>query len=450
MASRNVLIAAIVAGLVSVGEIFALGALDKEFNLTFAVVLTVVIVSGLLLVSLGSLLALWPSGEDWEANRPAQFREVAVGAFVAVGVILLLTWALVWIGDRYPNLSKSIFPVVLVAVGIVLVAAAFGALGKVLQRSRTMPPLPRVAGVFSFGPKTAFWVAIGYLAGLLGLAVLFTSSPTIQRHLQNGILGHVLPVGVPWYGALGAVTISLYGVFRHNDEWQTKYDPWHLARPLVGAVLGMIAYFIFVAVISSTTSGQTGSFDVEKTKPEGFIVYYVVAFIVGYREETFRDLIKRATDMLFRPGGLAAEGIIDLLPPSPILFDPPATGETTSIRDVQLRNGSDVSLVVPDKGVTFVGGDFADWEVIPQPDQGKLTWWEEGKPTPVAPGDSVWFHVQWTPTTSEAERTNMLVSYVGFDGPPKTAVLVGRPPAPGPPPAPPATPIPTDPPEPPA
>jgi hypothetical protein len=32
---------------------------------------------------------------------------------------------------------------------------------------------------------------------------------------------------------------------------------------------------------------------------------FVLAFLVGYREETFRELMKRATDMILQPGGQA-------------------------------------------------------------------------------------------------------------------------------------------------
>jgi hypothetical protein len=50
----------------------------------------------------------------------------------------------------------------------------------------------------------------------------------------------------------------------------------------------------------SRASGAT-----QETKPlptTGLIFYYVAAFLVGYREETFRELMKRATDMILQPG----------------------------------------------------------------------------------------------------------------------------------------------------
>ena len=62
----------------------------------------------------------------------------------------------------------------------------------------------------------------------------------------------MLPIGVPWFGALGAVTLSLYGVFDHNDHWNPKWNYWYIARPLVGIILAIIAYFTFITLINST------------------------------------------------------------------------------------------------------------------------------------------------------------------------------------------------------
>jgi len=32
-----------------------------------------------------------------------------------------------------------------------------------------------------------------------------------------------VPVGVPWFGAVGAVLISLTGVFAHEHDWDPNY-----------------------------------------------------------------------------------------------------------------------------------------------------------------------------------------------------------------------------------
>ena len=70
-----------------------------------------------------------------------------------------------------------------------------------------------------------------------------------------------------------------------------------VAAAFIGAILGIVSFFIYVAAIQSTTSSP-------KLTPNapGSVVYYLVAFVVGYREDTFRALIKRFVDLLLAPG----------------------------------------------------------------------------------------------------------------------------------------------------
>jgi hypothetical protein len=103
-------------------------------------------------------------------------------------------------------------------------------------------------------------------------------------------------VAVPWWGALGGITISLTGIFRYADKWDPSKNLWHIARPFIGAIVGSVSYLIFVTIIRATgTTPAHGS-------PTGNAVFYLVAFITGYREEIFRELIKRTADSLFAPG----------------------------------------------------------------------------------------------------------------------------------------------------
>jgi hypothetical protein len=144
-------------------------------------------------------------------------------------------------------------------------------------------------------PGWLFAVELTYLAVAVGALVLYGHWSSL-RHWVPDPVGPI-PLGVLWWGAVGAITVSLTGIFDHRRDWDPYYRNWHLARPAVGAVVGAFAYLVFVTAIRSTgttvkTSGPT-------TEPA---VYYVIAFIVGYREETFRELLKRATDVLLTPG----------------------------------------------------------------------------------------------------------------------------------------------------
>jgi hypothetical protein len=147
-----------------------------------------------------------------------------------------------------------------------------------------------------------FWLGMGYTLFLLLLAVAYNVS---YQGRQPYLIGDILPIGVPWFGAIGAVTISLEGVFRWNQrQWNADYNYWHIGRPLFGAVLGIVAFFLFVLLLSSSgTSPKFLADPPQASLPKDFILYYVVAFLVGYREETFRELIRRVTDMILKPAG---------------------------------------------------------------------------------------------------------------------------------------------------
>lgn len=129
---------------------------------------------------------------------------------------------------------------------------------------------------------------------LLALAIIFVmwESVAFFRHAFPTSLG-ALPIGVPWFGAVGATLISLTGIFKHSDDWDSSYALWHYARPVVGAFLGSIGALLFLVIVESATT---------RSGPKTSAVFYVVAFLVGYREATFRSLIQRATDLLLAPG----------------------------------------------------------------------------------------------------------------------------------------------------
>jgi hypothetical protein len=111
-------------------------------------------------------------------------------------------------------------------------------------------------------------------------------------------IGGLVPIAIPWFGALGAVTLSLYGVFTWNDQWKTKWNYWHAARPFVGAIFAVVSFLIFVGIINATGA----SANVKSAPATDNLPYLVLAFIVGFREQTFRTLLQRAVDIILGPG----------------------------------------------------------------------------------------------------------------------------------------------------
>ena len=86
--------------------------------------------------------------------------------------------------------------------------------------------------------------------------------------------------------------ISLSGILKHPKDWRPEYELWHIARPVLGAVMGTVGFLILFVIIRSTGANV----------PKSGITYDVLAFLVGYREEIFRTLLKRAADVLLSSG----------------------------------------------------------------------------------------------------------------------------------------------------
>jgi hypothetical protein len=190
------------------------------------------------------------------------------------------------------------------------------------------------------------WLDLAYVVVLVILMIGRQAHWLALGRIHNPI-GGIIPLGVPWFGALGAVTISLYGVVDHADGWQTRWNLWHVARPVVGAILGTVGYLIFIAVIQATGTTPT-SVGPTKSGSIVLVTYLVLAFAIGFREETFRALIERVVDILLSPGDTTGAAAVQVSP-SPVEFDNvpvagPAGPANTKILTV--RNSGNRALVV--------------------------------------------------------------------------------------------------------
>ena len=146
-----------------------------------------------------------------------------------------------------------------------------------------------------------FIIALVYLTGLRSV-LSFTPPDSFGP----------IAVGVPWFGALGGVIISLAGTVDHRKDWDPSMKYWHITRPFVGVVLAIIAVLIFQVGILSVTSSPPSSPGL--AAPQN-LLYYLIAFVIGYREQTFRELIKRLADVILTPGGGASAPVIGRLNP---------------------------------------------------------------------------------------------------------------------------------------
>lgn len=140
-----------------------------------------------------------------------------------------------------------------------------------------------------------FWIAISYTGILFLLAALHIFGKVNLSATKQ----FLVPASIPWFGAVGAVMISFQGMFDYRKDWDPAFNYWHLARPIVGAALGVMSFLILGVIVS--LAGSTPPDSDSAPTVARMNIFHVLAFIVGYREQTFRDLLKRVTDLILRP-----------------------------------------------------------------------------------------------------------------------------------------------------
>lgn len=177
------------------------------------------------------------------------------------------------------------------------------------------PPQPVLAGPRSWSPGVFFCIDALLLVVLLGAALLFATGALPEVHpggRPGAVFLSVVPYWVPWAGALGGVSISLVGVAGYAGEhWDPyHYGYWHLARPFLGSVFGTFAVLIIVLVLKTVTTVDT---KVPYTA-QGVAVLSVFAYVVGFREATFRDLVTKVVDVILSPGTAEIEAVLAFVP----------------------------------------------------------------------------------------------------------------------------------------
>lgn len=144
-------------------------------------------------------------------------------------------------------------------------------------------------------PTRIFVVELVYLILLAALFIAYYTSDGLRDALPAS-LGPI-PVGVIWFGAAGAVLAGLGGVYLHNRSWDPAYDFWHYSRPLVGAVVGGVGALLYYVSVSIGTKNAVAP---------NALTFDAVAFVLGFADDAFRELIRKVTTLLFGPGQKAA------------------------------------------------------------------------------------------------------------------------------------------------
>ena len=143
-------------------------------------------------------------------------------------------------------------------------------------------------------PLHIFVLAVAYLVSLLTLFVIYVSWHAFRSHVPTSF--GQLPVGIVWFAATGAVIASLYGIFVHNKTWEPSYNYWHYCRPLFGAVTGSIGALIYLVLLNL---GSKSAVKVDSS------TFYVVAFVFGFADKSFMQMLQNVTSVIIKPGGKA-------------------------------------------------------------------------------------------------------------------------------------------------
>lgn len=244
-------------------------------------------------------------------------------------------------------------------------------------------------------------MVLGYQAVLIlvsfGLLLWFTSAPDRVPHFT---WDNVVPLWVPFGGWLGGITISIVGVATHTHDWnRQQYGYWHLARPLLGLLTGTVAVLIVLFIIKGVSGSPIPSGE-ETYEPSGVAVLFVLAFVVGYREETFRELVKRVLDVILNPGEKPAQQRVALVPALTVLSAKSGESAPGTVTLVNTTSDTfDISQVTPrlDPGVS-------DLAVALAPGNGQL-----------GPGQSAELALTWQPQTqARSTETSLIVTVGGY------------------------------------
>jgi hypothetical protein len=132
-----------------------------------------------------------------------------------------------------------------------------------------------------------FWLELGYLILLLLVGYMVRTFPDYWLWAKF-ISVHS---GTAWFGALGGVTIGLFGLYTHIQvrDFDPKYELWYVCKPIMGAIFGWFVFVIFyVGFIAIGTKADL-------TNP---LLLYVIAFLAGFSERFTIRIVDRMMTLL--------------------------------------------------------------------------------------------------------------------------------------------------------
>jgi hypothetical protein len=123
--------------------------------------------------------------------------------------------------------------------------------------------------------RKLLWVELSYLFFLLLIGYLTYKWPYFS--LWDGLI--TLQLQVVWFGALGGVTVSIYGIYSHvqRRDFDPAYRLWYICKPIMGGIFG---WFVFLLYYIGLISVQ----GIQETKVNIPALPFAIAFLAGFSE----------------------------------------------------------------------------------------------------------------------------------------------------------------------
>jgi len=231
--------------------------------------------------------------------------------------------------------------------------------GAVAHSSRKHEPPLEPSRLARLGPGAILFWVLAQFATLVALFLMWEADKLNPASFP-AVYHDVMPLAVPWFGALGGVANAMYSLTRHWAKWDSidpkvrgperaRWNGWALLQGLIGSVFGTVSVLIVVLVTGTIAGTESGGLNLSTT---GIGLLCAVSFAVGFRQATFQTLIKRTVDILAGPGTGSDEDVSFTVAPASLTFAT-TRGKPSEAQEVSVTNLGSSLLVLWGGNVTL-------------------------------------------------------------------------------------------------
>jgi hypothetical protein len=252
---------------------------------------------------------LTPGGRTGKAfSRLAYLIWYGFALFLLLAYLKAIVYpALVVAGESGWSDPAAVISLVQVAVGLFLLGAVFAMvqMGLKLLRPDVLKAAPHAGAV----PGRAFPAPVTLTVG--GWVLLFTFASLVAL-----ILTLRFPGGGNLRGALltmfaagvGSSIATILGYLKHASEQQDfdpAYSAWYIGRPIIGALLGLLFYFVMKGGLVATVASR------QEINEFGLVA---VGGLVGLFSKNAVEKLREMFNVLFQTREQSQQELLDRLP----------------------------------------------------------------------------------------------------------------------------------------